>query len=60
MEITNKKECPKCHNKRVVETQSGIGSDKEDGSYTFHPLSEVFYKCEDCRELFSYKAPKNT
>lgn len=55
METTNKKECPKCHSKKVAETRSGVGSDKGDGSYTFNPLSEVFYKCKDCHELFSYK-----
>ncbi len=55
METTNKKECPKCRSKEVVETRSGVGSDKGDGSYTFSPLSEVFCKCKNCGELFSYK-----
>ncbi len=55
METVNKKECPKCHSKNVFETHSGVGSDKENGSYTFDPRSEFFCKCKDCHELFSYK-----
>lgn len=55
METTNKKECPKCESKRVTETRSGTGTDKGNGSYTFDPLSEIFCRCEDCQELFSYK-----
>lgn len=55
METANKKECPKCHSKKVFETRSGVGSDNGDGSYTFDPLSEIFYRCEKCQELFFYK-----
>lgn len=55
MKTTNKKECPKCHSKKVIETRNGVGLDRGDGSYSLDPLGEVFYQCEDCHEPFSYK-----
>lgn len=55
MEVTDKKECPKCHSKDVFETRSGIGSDKGDGSYTFDPMSEIICECKECHKQFFYK-----
>lgn len=58
MKRTNKKECPKCHSKKILKTRSGIGSYKGNGLYTYNPLSEVFYECKNCHEWFSYKKRK--
>ena len=56
MKITDKKECPKCHNKNIFDTGSGIGSDgKKKGSYTFIPRSGIIYECIKCQERFLYK-----
>ena len=55
MKTTNKKGCPKCQSENILETRSGIGSDKGNGSYTSDPLSEVFCECKDCQERFSCK-----
>ncbi len=57
MEVTDRKECPKCHSKDVLETRSGIGSDKGGGSYTFNPMSEIICECKECHEKFFYKIP---
>lgn len=56
MKITNKKECPNCHNKDIFDTSSGFGSDgKGKGSYTISPRSEIIYQCVKCQERFLYK-----
>ena len=56
MERTNKKECPKCKSKNIVETgnKANDGGDmKSNGGYQipYH----LIYKCEGCGEIFIFE-----
>ncbi len=56
IETTNKKECPKCDSKDILETRSWLG---EGSSKPYQPIhfdkKHPFYLCKVCHSYFLYK-----